>query len=984
MEVAPSIEAAATERLTASGSEDLVDAHLAINHAYHGAIDKTLAGFVVLDDTGQDYTLLDLRDGQQIWRQDHETRGLTLELDSFDELLAVRRQLAAGAERVAHGGRQPPTPRSSRLVSSPALLARYQWLVWLLAQPLRTDGVARQSADDLVRAGIGRFRQIWRGRDHRDTAFEAELGELAHDPHLAIYWLLHATLLDDDERRARTIREIGSAGPELVQAFAARLGGLPLAGELPIVPEFRSRRALATMYGGFELQPHEVSAAALRALEIEPGTNALRNGLQVLAGLDGGELDAEAIGGSLARITSSSTGTELVLAALDKRTGITSSAHADTLARRLDGTQPWWLALEALWHVHELAYDGAALVAATREILAHDRYHRRALQMAMRAAQIAGEPIDHLEADLELADAILEPYQQLLDHPDQLRELLEPLAGPARSALAQRVLQRAALNRPDPAVMAWASGLIVSSADPARGLLVTAALAALDARTRADVIARAQETIDAPDHPLAEVLLAFLDGPEPPASDLTAEAATRQTKEAALGALAPWFHEPALFDRMVALLERPAGASTIVLLCTKLLEASDAVARLDPSHAVHLARALIGVRLRHPAGDAREAAGDQLSRFHHPGTESFLIDALSEYGTRYAEGSSPGGAELAHGRTETDELPALVANLHAAVAGFGTERARAATAGGVPLHRGSEVLVARTAGVPTLHVTDAQLAQLAGAPVAHRLLHDAETGEVWFRDPAAKLHYFDGYTVAAPRFVSRAGELEGVRELLASAVAIDERVLEWDTDARGFRELLRIGRSVLISWGIAGGPLEHHVVTFTELAAASVAFAQLRAHPPAGFVADDPYGVRGDRTIERTYHVPLAGGGEEHRQVISIDPGADRSTQIAEHERRGSRGCATTTRRCWGSRGPRARTARPWSRRSPRRRRPCSLWPCQCAPRRSAPRKRRPRRSRKRSPPRRRRRRRSPKRTPRRRSPRRRSPRRRSGARRGP
>src|SRR5688572_17513852 len=191
MAVSPEVATAVRERLTESDRTDLVDAHLAINHAYFGALDKTLSGFVITDDAGDNYTLLDLRDGGQVWWQDHETRELVLKDDA--------------------------PPRSSRSVSSVTLLRRYQWLVWILAQPTPT-----QSADQLVRNAIGRFRHTWPRREAHDEAFEAELAHLATDPHLAIYWLLHTTVLADEARGARVLAAIGGAGPELVRAFVAR------------------------------------------------------------------------------------------------------------------------------------------------------------------------------------------------------------------------------------------------------------------------------------------------------------------------------------------------------------------------------------------------------------------------------------------------------------------------------------------------------------------------------------------------------------------------------------------------------------------------------------------------------------------------------------------------------------------------------------------------------------------------------------------
>ena len=288
MPVTPEIAAAAHEHLTDPEIVDLVDAHLGINYGYFGAIDKTLAGFVVLDDTGDDFTLLDLRDGGQVWWQDHETRELALHYDTLADLVATHDELAradADADRDAIAERRRPTQaRASRAVTTPALCARYQWLVWFYARPLEQRGVPVQSIDYLVRSGIGRFRQTWARRDVQDAAFEAELGELKRDPHLAIYWLLHATALADRERVARVVAEGGST--ELVRAFAARLGTLPLWGDVPIVPEFRARRALAATYGAFELAAEEVSVACLRALEISPATSSLLHALQVIAGLD--------------------------------------------------------------------------------------------------------------------------------------------------------------------------------------------------------------------------------------------------------------------------------------------------------------------------------------------------------------------------------------------------------------------------------------------------------------------------------------------------------------------------------------------------------------------------------------------------------------------------------------------------------------------------------------------------------------------------
>src|SRR5690606_3571120 len=203
------VTAATRERLTDPSIDDLVTAHLAINRAYFGGIDKTLSGFVILDDKGDDFTLLDARDSGQIWWQDHETRDLALRYDGLADYLAVR---GAGADErdSVDRERRVQTVRHQRTVTTPALCARYQWLVWLLAVPHEQPGRPVQSTDYLVRSALGVFRDLFPTRDGLDAAFETELGELAGDPHLAIYWLLHTTMLADHDRRARVVDRVAA------------------------------------------------------------------------------------------------------------------------------------------------------------------------------------------------------------------------------------------------------------------------------------------------------------------------------------------------------------------------------------------------------------------------------------------------------------------------------------------------------------------------------------------------------------------------------------------------------------------------------------------------------------------------------------------------------------------------------------------------------------------------------------------------------
>ncbi|MGE5181664.1 MAG: hypothetical protein ACM31C_06365, partial [Acidobacteriota bacterium] len=542
------------------------------------------------------------------------------------------------------------------------------------ARPIVHDGVVQQTTDYLVRAAIGRFRAIWPDREAVERAFEAELPELARDPHLAIYWLLHATALVEDERRARVVDALGDGGCELVRAFVARLAALPVAGDLPVVPEFRARRALALAYGAFSPAPEEVPGNCLRSLEVSPATNSLAHGLQVAMALEKGTMHPGGVALVLDRIPDVTPGTELVRAVLAKRAGQMASPHADALARQLaTDDEPWWFALEALWLVHELAYDGRALAVATRRIVAHDRYHRRALQMQMRAAQIAGDPVDAIEVDLAIADSVMAQFGRLVEHPDELAAVVAALAGLAmlRRGLAWRVLQRARINAPAAPVFAWAAGEVLAQDGVAAAPLVAGAFAQLAMPAQAAAVVEVAASIDRADHRQVDVLLACLEAPEPPAAEHAARFALDQARGAIVGALARHAHEPALFDRLLAIVERRGTARAVAAIWDKLFspfaETTYVVPRLDPAQAVRAARALIATQLHHPDLHARNAAGHQLYRFSHAGAQDFLIDALTEYAVRFAADKQAG-----------ERLEDVVANLYAAVRGLDTPASREA------------------------------------------------------------------------------------------------------------------------------------------------------------------------------------------------------------------------------------------------------------------------------------------------------------------
>ena len=179
----------------------------------------------MLDDEGDDYTLLDFRDTGQVFWQDHETRAVALRHDSLAGFLA----------RAEAKGEKP----TARAISTAALCARYQWLVWFLARPLTEDGVPMQTADYLVRCGIGQFRSTWPSRDAvaAGARVRSAVARRRSAPRASTGCSTRPCSPTTSCARACSTRSV-IADTDLVRAFVVRLGRLPLSGDLPVVPSF--------------------------------------------------------------------------------------------------------------------------------------------------------------------------------------------------------------------------------------------------------------------------------------------------------------------------------------------------------------------------------------------------------------------------------------------------------------------------------------------------------------------------------------------------------------------------------------------------------------------------------------------------------------------------------------------------------------------------------------------------------------------------
>ncbi|MGV9818749.1 WGR domain-containing protein [Nocardia xishanensis] len=670
----------------------LVDAHLAINYPYFGAIDKSLSGFVVIDDEGDDYTLLDLRGSGRVWWQSHETRELELWFDSLDDWLAYRDELERAEandedERSRFDIRDSFRPPSPAADSEPApagaeLAERYQWLMWLLAQPLLRDGKPMQSADDLASNAAGHFTHLWSDTG-AEKVFEVELPLLRRDPHLAIYWLLHTSVLAQDDDRARVLAEIGRAQerPDLLNAFAEVFGPLAIDGDVASVPEFRVRRSLLQQYLAVDEEARV--SAALTAMEMAPEHVPLGRATWIVHGLDTGTLAAEQVSAALDRMPVT-TGTALLRAEADRRAGRDHSPAADTLVRLLPAsTCTWSIRGWALSVATPLVRDGAALAAAAADLLGKDPYSRPCLTALRRAHELCGaEPVlTSAELDIRWADAqISSSYLERLSAADHAAVLAEIDGAGLSELVAQRVLLRADVDRMPAEVIEWALNAILDSAHPDRAALAATGIEHLPAEVRTSVVQGMR--VDSPNSALVPVLLRLLEHtPEPDASDILAEMNNDELKKALCLALAPVAHHPPVFDELLRLAGLPAPASTVEALWQQLFDSSKkqyVLGKASPEQAVRAAAAMIDTIVTHPGISARNAAGHQLYRFRHPGAQDFLIAALDDYGRRYADSDPVQSTVLSHGQTVDDQLEDVVANLYSAVRNLNSDVARTA------------------------------------------------------------------------------------------------------------------------------------------------------------------------------------------------------------------------------------------------------------------------------------------------------------------
>ncbi len=1026
------------EGLTDPGEADLVAAHLKNNYSYFGAIDKTLAGFVVLDDEGDNYTLLDQRGDGRVWWQDHETRELECRFDSLSDWSDFEAEVDNdGDEHELLSANQPSGPapaaeQPSRCLTTPMLAERYQWLVWLLAQPLRDrDGKPTQSDEDLAGSAIGHLRSVFPTTQAEVDQLRSELPELAGDPHLAIYWLLHTALLAQDDEHEQVLIAIGDTSRSpLLDAFATGFGRLALEADLSLLPGFRDRRSMALMYTGGEDAAGR-GPTAVRALRVAPQVWPLMKTLLIRQGLETGTVTDADLVDALGHLPESAD-TAALRALIEQRAGATESQAADEFVRAAAGfTEAWPAFFELFWQLHPLVRDTEAFVAAVKFLLRHDPHHRRVLLLAQAAQRMAGREVFLAEAELdravELGEESATVLQQLTESPQAWSAAVEAIADPQLVRIvARRVLFRADKDEYCADVIAWAIRTVLASDDSDRAELAADGFARVPAEEQNELLARFGAEVTSAEHPFVETMLRVLENDaEPDDNDFMASYTMEEMKEEVLHTLAPFAAEPPIFDRLMQMAESNGPRTTVEPLWNELFSPFEketyVLSRLDDAQATRAARAMVANKLNHPNIHVRNAAGHQLYYFTHVGAEDYFIDALVEFGDRYAASSAQLDPE------QDERLGDLLSDLYSAVRRMNTAKSRTVlidrlfterrefwrmgnaigevfnpqvqaeimrslverpdgrAAGcyafaladfvkkdpakvellellvtwSVPddeiarrffkyalvvgiegalsakqfelVRRGHELataiaepplepdnhargttwnnpletsklsrrlaeivsgsadekrrrlidkgVAARAAGRPRRKIGDEALGILAGVTVSRRLLHDQQTGEVWFFDSDKKLHAFDGYEIVGPPF--RADSLANGRlnEFLVGVAEISERALFWNRAGDTFVELIRFGDRLVCRWGRNDqSPIfsrtEQVGLAFPDETAAADAFFRLKPSIAAtGLVESSPWYLSGKGAIVRKYSCPIEGSWQTDDVRLNVFEG---------------------------------------------------------------------------------------------------------------
>lgn len=996
--VTAAIAAAITSEFADLETPDLCDAHLRHNRQYFGAIDKTLSGFVVLDNTGDDATLLDLRGDGRVWWQDHETRQVEVRFAHLQDYLAfqdARAQEPDTATDALLARFAPPASASppSERPTSATLLSRWQWLVLALAQPIHDhDGVPLQDTGTLMRQAMGARVATFAHLDEEQALLAAELPQLANDPQLAAYWLLHTTISGQDAWRAQVLAAIGAPATALLQHLTARFGDLPDDAAPDVLPDLAERRAhLYWMLARHAGKSAPEAGALLRALLMAPHALTDTAGTDLLHVLDDAP-DAVDANQALARIASLSEANRTapallavrarLLAHLGQPPAAAQAANAATDALLHAQLAPLPLAL-LLMPISALVTRPQPFATLARQLLAWDNLSSGVLTIAEHAARLApdlGLPTSAWFATQRALISELAPLRQAADDIQALRQAPAHL----RQAMALRFMHRPELAAND-AQLAWAFETLRHSSHPDAWPALCAACHSAPQPLRGQLLDWLGASIDHARHPRVTALLALLGALD--GSDATATPPSEAMVDAIVQALAPWAEAAHIFDALMATLRSDGpGSNLLAARLERVYRGEDGIAgRLSADQAQQVfdwACARLAVRrgthpdhvasriLRataHPAlwpalatqlshSSARMAAGhatalDLLDPLYSmlgdaarqdEGQRALLLDRLwdetaypngvrmelgplwtpglhAQVMARLTQSPSPNAAanyaSVLDGERFPDaplvQLGLLVLTWHTPDDAHARAQLRyvllAASQQAIRLHRPADLraLYARSQQwQETAHVPDHRprpyapfdtpqaqaalaqaltppapaprraagalpkpdaLARLAQVAFAFEWLRDRQAGIVLFQDQDQGVHYFDGQAIGAAPFTIDPTPDDSGPGLFHDVQTVDERLLLWK-DADTLYDWTRFGPVIAAAHGDNNGLQARIALRFDSPSAAARFLDAVRRHPPAKYVAGDPWYHAGHGSVGRTLYVP----GQSQRLSLAL------------------------------------------------------------------------------------------------------------------
>lgn len=523
----------------------LVDAHLSPNDGYFGALDKTLSGLFILDDTGDDYTVLDLREAKgHVYYLGHDEISLTPHWKSLADYAKWRAAQSKDEPRTlprafeAKPKRSPDTRR---------LWLRMRWLSWLFSQrtPSDDEEVVATALETLrlrCQDDYGKYRK----------AFTEEKKGFARDPHVAIFWLLTFTCLGLDAERTEVIDAVAKVKHPLLRAFVDVFGAMGSDAELKVLPAFRKRRA-AVVFALAEKLWRPAFELYAKSFEIDPETASLDKALAIWRFA---KTDADR-----ARIAVLAKGPSV--GALYLRAELAASANKPIAVDALVAADPYRP------RVLELAIAGGAkgLAKQLAEARAVD-----ALLAAVDVAATAARKTAKTIADLDKGTAA--PLAKLKKAPPLVRELA-----------ARRIAARP--DQYTDATLATAAASLLASKLPDRVPLF--AHVAMAMHDYAPVKAAAAKAAKG-DPSSLDVLDALLAYDESRCNEYHAQ----YVKEFALAGLGARLVEPARWTRLLVLLGKHGRERyTWMFLADVLGKKSDLLAKLSVAQQTEVAIALL-------------------------------------------------------------------------------------------------------------------------------------------------------------------------------------------------------------------------------------------------------------------------------------------------------------------------------------------------------------------------------------------------------